>query len=60
MRGFSKGYTVWIHHGEMVVNDVDPEEDAETLDYLLDQYSAVLDARMDPEFGNEQGGDASG
>ena len=52
---------MWIHHGETVVvnDDNDPEDDAKTLDYL-DQYSAELDARMDPEFGNEQGGDAHG
>ena len=31
----------------------------ETLE-SLSQYSAELDARMDPEFGNEQGGDAGG
>ena len=38
MRGFVMGYTVWIHHGETVVDDVDPEEDdVETLGYL-DQY----------------------
>jgi hypothetical protein len=60
MREFLQDYAVWIHHGKMVViNDVDPEDDAETLDYL-DQYSAKLDAQMDLEFGNEQGGDAGG
>jgi len=38
MRGFVKGYIVWIHHGETVV-DVDDlkEDDVETLGYL-DQY----------------------
>ena len=52
---------MWIHHGEMIiVNDEDEEEyDDETLK-SLSQYSTELDARMDPEFGNEQGGDAGG
>ena len=52
---------MWIHHGEMViVNDEDEEEyDDKTLE-SLSQYSAELDARMNFEFGNEQGGDASG
>jgi hypothetical protein len=60
MQEFVQDYTVWIHHGKIVViNDVDPEDNAKTLDYL-DQYLAELDARMDPEFGNEQGGDAGG
>jgi hypothetical protein len=58
MRGFIKDCAVWISHGEtVVVSNVDPEDDAETLDYL-DQYLAELDARMDPEFGNEQCGNA--
>ena len=45
---------MWIHHGEtVIVNDEDEEEyDDETLEYLS-QYSTELDARMDPEFGNE-------
>jgi hypothetical protein len=61
MRGFVKDYIVWIHHGEMVVvNDDDEEEDdAKTLE-SLSQYSTELDALMDPEFGNEQGGDTGG
>ena len=60
-RGFVEDYIVWIHHGEtVIVNDEDEEEyDDETLESLF-QYSAELDARIDPEFGNEQGGDASG
>jgi hypothetical protein len=33
MRGFVKNYTVWINHGETVV-DVDQQEDAEAVDYL--------------------------
>jgi hypothetical protein len=46
MRGFVKDYTVRIHHGETVVDDVDPEEDdAKTLGYL-DQYVAELGAQM--------------
>ena len=53
MRWFVKDYAVWIYHGEMVVvNNVDPEDDDKTLDYL-DQYSAELDVQMDLEFGNE-------
>jgi hypothetical protein len=60
MRGFVKDYAAWIYHGETVVgNNVDLEDDIETLDYL-DQYLAELDARMDLEFGNEQGGDVGG
>ena len=61
MRGFVENYTVWIHHGEtIIVNDEDKEEyDNETIE-SLSQYSAELDARMDLEFGNEQGGDAGG
>ena len=59
MRGFIKGYTVWIHHGETVVDDVDPEEDdAETLGYL-DQYVAELGAQMANDY-LEQGSDAGG
>ena len=52
---------MWIHHGEMViVNNKDEEEyDNETIE-SLSQYSAELDARMDPEFDNEQGSDAGG
>ena len=54
MRGFVENYTVWIHHGEtVIVNDEDDEEyDDETLK-SMSQYSAELDARMDPKFGNE-------
>ena len=60
MQGFVEDYAVWIYHGEMVVvNNVDPEDDDKTLDYL-DQYSAELDVQMDPQFSNEQGGDAGG
>ena len=61
MRGFVEDYIVWIHHGEMViVNNEDEEEyDDKTIE-SLPQYSAELDARMDFEFGNEQGGDAGG
>ena len=61
MRVFVEDYTVWIHHGEtVIVNDKDEEEyDDKTLK-SLSQYSAELDARMDPKFGNEQGGDAGG
>ena len=57
MRGFVEDYIVWIHHGEtVIVNNEDEEEyDDETLE-SLSQYSAELDARMDFEFGNEQGG----
>ena len=52
---------MWIHHGEtVIVNDEDEEEyDDETLE-SLSQYSAELDARMGPEFGNEQGGPNNG
>ena len=58
-RGFVEDYTVWIHHGEtVIVNDEDEEEyDDESIE-SLSQYSAELDARMDSEFDNEQGGDA--
>ena len=60
MRGFIEDYTVWIHHGETVVNDEDEEEyDDETLE-SLSQYSAEFDARIDFEFGNEKVGDAGG
>ena len=54
MWGFVEDYTVWIHHGEtVIVNDEDEEEyDDKTLE-SMSQYSAELDARMDPEFGNE-------
>ena len=52
---------MWIHHGEtVIVNDEDEEEyDDETIE-SLSQYSVELDARMDFEFGNEQGGDDAG
>ena len=45
---------MWIHHCEMIiVNDKDEEEyNDETLE-SLSQYSAELDAPMDPEFDNE-------
>ena len=45
MRGFVEDYTVWIHHGKMViVNDEDEEEyDDETIE-SLSQYSVELDA----------------
>jgi hypothetical protein len=44
----------------VVVNDNDdPEDDDETLE-TLSQYSVELDARMDPEFGNEQGDNVGG
>ena len=62
VQGFVEDYTVWIHHGETTVvdnDDDDEEDDAETLEYLS-QYSEELDVQMDPEFGNEQGGDAGG
>ena len=60
MRGFIEDYTVWIHHGETVVNDENEEEyDDETIE-SISQYSVELDARMDFEFSNEQGGDAGG
>ena len=52
---------MWIHHGEtVIVNDEDVDEyDDETIE-SLSQYSVELDARMDFEFDNKQGGDASG
>ena len=53
---------MWIHHGETTVidnDDDDEEDDAETLEYMS-QYSEELDVHMNPEFGNEQGGDAGG
>ena len=56
IRGFVEDYTVWIHHGETVIVNDEEEYDNETLE-SLSQYSAELDAWMDPEFGNEQGGD---
>ena len=44
----------------IIVNDEDEEEyDDETIE-SLSQYSAELDARIDFEFGNEQGSDAGG
>ena len=44
----------------VIVNDEDEEEyDDKTLE-SLSQYSVELDARMDSEFGNEQGGDVGG
>ena len=50
---------MWIYHGEMVVDDVDPEEDdAKTLGYL-DQFVAELGAEMANDY-LEQGGDAGG
>ena len=58
MWGFVEDYIEWIYHGEtVIVNDEDEKEyDDETIE-SLSQYSAELDARMDPEFGNKQGGD---
>ena len=52
---------MWIHHGEtVIVNDEDEDEyDDKTLE-SLSQYPAELDARMDLEFDNEQGGYAGG
>ena len=43
----------------LLTNEDEEEYDDETIEFLS-QYSAELDARMDFEFGNEQGGDASG
>ena len=60
VEGFVEDYITWIHHGETTVvdnDDDDEEDDAETLEYMS-QYSEEFDAQMDPEFGNEQGGDA--
>ena len=52
---------MWIHHGEtIIVNDEDEEEYADETLESLSQYSVELDARMDPEFGNEQDGDVGG
>lgn len=42
MRGFVKGYTMWTHYGETVVNVDADQEEAVNIDYL-DQYVAVLD-----------------
>ena len=57
MRGFVEDYIVWIHHGEtVVVNHENEEEYDDKILESLSQYSAKLDARMDPEFCNEQGG----
>ena len=57
MRGFVEDYTVLIHHGEtVVVNDEDEEENDGEILKSLSQYSVELDARMDFEFGNKQGG----
>jgi hypothetical protein len=59
MRGFVSNYTVWIYHGETVVDEVAPEEDdAETLGYL-DQYVAELGAQMVNDY-LEQGGSGGG
>jgi hypothetical protein len=47
-RGFVPDYTVWTHHGEVMVvddNDGHEEEDAEALQYLS-QCSATLEAQM--------------
>jgi hypothetical protein len=56
MQGFVKDYAAWIHHGETIVDEVDPEEDdAETLDYL-DQYVAALGAQMANDYLEEGGG----
>ena len=61
VRGFVENYIVWIHHGETTVidnkDDDEEEEDAETLEYMS-QYLEEIDVQMNPEFGNEQGGDA--
>jgi hypothetical protein len=62
MQGFVPDYTVWIHHGETMVvdnDDDDEEDDAKTLEYLS-QSLYELDAQMDCDFGNEQGGDYVG
>ena len=52
---------MWIHHGETVIVNGEDEDkyDDKTIE-SLSQYSAELDARIDFEFGNEQGGDAGG
>ena len=52
---------MWIHHGEtVIVNNEDEEEYDDEIIESLSQYSAELDARMDFEIDNEQGGDAGG
>jgi hypothetical protein len=64
-RGFVPDYTVWTHHGEVMVvddNDDHEEEDAEDLQYLS-QCSTALEAQMQrQESANEQalGDDAGG
>ena len=57
MRGFVEDYIVWIQHGEtVIINDEDEEEYYDETLESMSQYSAELDARMDPEFSNEQWG----
>jgi hypothetical protein len=50
MRGFVKDYTVWIHHGEVVTNNVGPEEEEED-EYLdcMDQNVADINAEIECE-----------
>jgi hypothetical protein len=62
-QGFVPDYTVWIHHGEVMVvddNDDDQEDDPEA--QHLSQFSDTFEAQMQHESANEQayGYDAGG
>jgi hypothetical protein len=61
-RGFVPGYTLWIHHGEIVVvddSDNDQADDAETQGYLS-RFTSDLMKQMDRDYGNQQGGNEQG
>jgi len=47
MRGFVKGYTVWIYHDETPVNVVEPrEENMEGEQSYIDRFMLDLDAEV--------------
>jgi len=62
-RGFVPDYTIWIHHGEvMVVNDNDDDQEDNVEAQLFSQFSDVFESQMQYELANEQarGNDAIG
>jgi hypothetical protein len=59
-RGFVPDYTVWVHHGEVMVDDGNEWYDADN--QLASRFSNMFEAQMQDESANEQarGDDAGG
>jgi hypothetical protein len=54
-RGFIPDYIVWIHHGEVMVDDGNEEDDAKA--QLVSRFSDMFEAQMQHESANEQARD---